>query len=41
MYETFKTQELIIALPGVLPLMPQHTDVVQENVISISQKSTS
>ena len=41
MYETFKTQELIIASPGVLPLMPQHTDMVQENVISVSQKSTS
>ena len=38
---TLKTQDFIITLPGVLLLMPQHTDVVQEDVISVSQKSTS
>ena len=40
-YGTLKTQEFIIISPGVLLLMPQHTDVVQEDVISVSQKSTS
>ena len=40
-YGTLKTQGFIITSPGTLPLMPQHTDVIQEDVISVSQKSTS
>ena len=34
-------QEFIIASPGVLLLMSQHTDVVQKDVIFVSQKRTS
>ena len=40
-YGTLKTQDFIIASPGVLLVIPQHTDVVQEVMIPVSQKSTS
>ena len=40
-YGTLKTKEFIVTQPRALLLMSQHTDVVQDDVISVLQKSTS